>query len=102
MCISDPEANKEQPAASRLYRLRKKAARRTVDRLIRRTRPSARNIQGYRAAAIPEDIRRTRRRRTSIETYELGELWTYSQKTLELFEVNLDTFKKKAEATPKQ
>ena len=37
---------------------------------------------------------------TSIETYELGELWTYSQKTLELFEANLDAFEKEGKSYP--
>ena len=37
---------------------------------------------------------------TSIETYELGELWTYSQKTLELFEANLDAYEKEGKSYP--
>ncbi|MDD2295192.1 MAG: DUF4125 family protein, partial [Eubacteriales bacterium] len=32
--------------------------------------------------------------------YELGELWTYSQKTLELFEANLDAFEKEGKSYP--
>ena len=102
MCISDPEANKE--TARRLPPVppeKREAARRIVDRLI----PQNETVR----AKYPRVSGRGRPLKTSeesaagwtsIETYELGELWTYSQKTLELFEVNLDTFKKEGRSYP--
>ena len=102
MCISDPEANKE--TARRLPPVppeKREAARRIVDRLIPqnetfrakypRVSGRGRPLKTYEESAAGW---------TSIETYELGELWTYSQKTLELFEVNLDTFKKEGRSYP--
>ena len=102
MCISDPEGNAE--TALRLPPVSPKkidTARRIVDRLI----PQNETFR----AKYPRVSGRGRPLRTSeepaagwtsIETYELGELWTYSQKTLELFEVNLDTFKKEGRSYP--
>ena len=102
MCISDPEGNEE--TALRLPPVSPEKidmARRIVDRLIPQN-------EVFRAK-YPRISGRGRPLRTSeepaagwtsIETYELGELWTYSQKTLELFEVNLDTFKKEGRSYP--
>ena len=102
MCISDPEGNEE--TALRLPPVSPEkidTARRIVDRLIPQN-------EVFRAK-YPRISGRGRPLRTSeepaagwtsIETYELGELWTYSQKTLELFEVNLDTFKKEGRSYP--
>ena len=102
MCISDPEGNAE--TALRLPPVSPKkidTARRIVDRLI----PQNETFR----AKYPRVSGRGRPLRTSeepaagwtsIETYELGEHWTYSQKTLELFEVNLDTFKKEGRSYP--
>ena len=102
MCISDPEANKE--TARRLPPVSQKKqqiARCIVDRLILQN-------ETFRAK-YPRVSGRGRPLRTSeepaagwtsIETYELGELWTYSQKTLELFEANLDSYEKEGRSYP--
>ena len=102
MCISDPEGNEE--TALRLPSVspeKIEAARRIVDRLIPQN-------EVFRAK-YPRVSGRGRPLRTSeepaagwtsIETYELGELWTYSQKTLELFEANLDAFEKEGKSYP--
>ena len=102
MCISDPEGNAE--TALRLPPVSPKkidTARRIVDRLI----PQNETFR----AKYPRVSGRGRPLRTSeepaagwtsIETYELGELWTYSQKTLELFEANLDAFEKEGKSYP--
>lgn len=102
MCISDPEGNEE--TALRLPPVSPKkidTARRIVDRLI----PQNETFR----AKYPRVSGRGRPLRTSeepaagwtsIETYELGELWTYSQKTLELFEANLDAFEKEGKSYP--
>jgi hypothetical protein len=102
MCISDPEANTEiirrLPPVSPEKR---QTARRIVDRLIPQN-------EAFRAK-YPRVSGRGRPLRTaeepaagwtSIETYELGELWTYSQKTLELFEANLDAYEKEGRSYP--
>ncbi len=103
MCISDPKLNTE--TARRLPQVspeKRQAARRIVDRLI----PQNETFR----ARYPRVSGRGRPLRTSeepaagwtsIETYELGELWTYSQKTLELFEANLDAFEKEGRSYPK-
>ena len=102
MCISDPEGNEE--TALRLPPVSPKkidTARRIVDRLI----PQNETFR----AKYPRVSGRGRPLRTSeepaagwtsIETYELGELWTYSQRTLELFEANLDAFEKEGRSYP--
>lgn len=102
MCISDPEGNEE--TALRLPPVSPEkidTARRIVDRLI----PQNETFR----AKYPRVSGRGRPLRTSeepaagwtsIETYELGELWTYSQKTLELFEANLDAFEKEGKSYP--
>ena len=102
MCISDPEGNEE--TALRLPSVSPEkidTARRIVDRLIPQN-------EVFRAK-YPRISGRGRPLRTSeepaagwtsIETYELGELWTYSQKTLELFEANLDAFEKEGKSYP--
>ena len=102
MCISDPEGNEE--TALRLPPVSPEKidmARRIVDRLIPQN-------EVFRAK-YPRISGRGRPLRTSeepaagwtsIETYELGELWTYSQKTLELFEANLDAFEKEGKSYP--
>ncbi len=102
MCISDPEGNEE--TALRLPSVSPEkidTARRIVDRLIPQN-------EVFRAK-YPRVSGRGRPLRTSeepaagwtsIETYELGELWTYSQKTLELFEANLDAFEKEGKSYP--
>ena len=102
MCISDPEGNEE--TALRLPPVSPEkidTARRIVDRLIPQN-------EVFRAK-YPRISGRGRPLRTSeepaagwtsIETYELGELWTYSQKTLELFEANLDAFEKEGKSYP--
>ena len=102
MCISDPEGNEE--TALRLPSVSPEKidmARRIVDRLIPQN-------EVFRAK-YPRVSGRGRPLRTSeepaagwtsIETYELGELWTYSQKTLELFEANLDAFEKEGKSYP--
>ena len=102
MCISDPEGNEE--TALRLPSVSPEKidmARRIVDRLIPQN-------EVFRAK-YPRISGRGRPLRTSeepaagwtsIETYELGELWTYSQKTLELFEANLDAFEKEGKSYP--
>ena len=102
MCISDPEGNIE--TARRLPPVpqeKRETARRIVDRLI----PHNETFRAKypRVSGLGRPIRTSEEPaagRTSIETYELGELWTYSQKTLELFEVNLDTFKKEGRSYP--
>ena len=102
MCISDSEGNEE--TALRLPSVSPEkidTARRIVDRLIPQN-------EVFRAK-YPRISGRGRPLRTSeepaagwtsIETYELGELWTYSQKTLELFEANLDAFEKEGKSYP--
>ena len=102
MCISDPEGNEE--TALRLPPVSPEkidTARRIVDRLIPQN-------EVFRAK-YPRVSGRGRPLRTSeepaagwtsIETYELGELWTYSQKTLELFEANLDAYEKEGKSYP--
>ena len=102
MCISDPEGNEE--TALRLPSVSPEKidmARRIVDRLIPQN-------EVFRAK-YPRISGRGRPLRTSeepaagwtsIETYELGELWTYSQKTLELFEANLEVFEKEGRSYP--
>ena len=102
MCISDPEANKE--TARRLPPVppeKREAARRIVDRLI----PQNETFRAKypRVSGRGRPIRTSEEPTagwTSIETYELGELWTYSQKTLELFEADLDVFEKKGRSYP--
>ena len=102
MCISDPEGNAE--TALRLPPVSPEKidmARRIVDRLIPQNevfRAKYPRISGRgRPLRTSEDPAAGW---TSIETYELGELWTYSQKTLELFEANLDAFEKEGKSYP--
>ena len=102
MCISDPEANKE--TSRRLPPVppeKREAARRIVDRLIPQNevfRAKYPRISG-RGRPLKTSEEPTAGW-TSIETYELGELWTYSQKTLELFDANLDTYEKEGKSYP--
>ena len=102
MCISDPEANKE--TSRRLPPVppeKREAARRIVDRLIPQNevfRAKYPRISG-RGRPLKTSEEPTAGW-TSIETYELGELWTYSQRTLELFEANLDAFEKEGRSYP--
>ena len=102
MCISDPEANKE--TARRLPPVppeKREAARRIVDRLIPQNETFRAKYPRVSGRGRPlKTSEESAAGWTSIETYELGELWTYSQKTLELFEVNLDTFKKEGRSYP--
>ena len=102
MCISDPESNTEiirrLPTVSPEKR---QTARRIVDRLI----PQNETFRSRypRVSARGRPLRTSEEPAagwTSIETYELGELWTYSQKTLELFQANLDTFEKEGKSYP--
>ena len=102
MCISDPEGNTEiirrLPTVSPEKR---QTARRIVDRLI----PQNETFRSRypRVSARGRPLRTSEEPAagwTSIETYELGELWTYSQKTLELFQANLDTFEKEGKSYP--
>ena len=102
MCISDPEGNAE--TARRLPQVspeKRETARRIVDRLIPqnevfRARYPRSSDRGRPLRTSEEPVAGW----TSIETYELGELWTYSQKTLELFEANLDSFEKEGRSYP--
>ena len=102
MCISDSQNNEE--TARRLPTVpfeKKQAARRIADRLIPEN-------EAFRSK-YPRVSGRGRPLRTSdeptsgwtsVETYELGELWTYSLRTLELFEENLVAFEKKGISYP--
>ena len=102
MCISDPEGNRETARRLPLVSQEKKQiARCIVDRLILQNKTFR--------AKYPRVSGRGRPLRTSeepaagwtsIETYELGERWTYSQKTLELYEANLDAFEKEGRSYP--
>ena len=102
MCISDHQNNEETARCLPSVSFEKKqTARRIADRLIPQN-------EAFRAK-YPRVSRRGRPLRTfeepaagltSIETYELGELWTYSLRTLELFEENLDDFEKKGRSYP--
>jgi len=102
MCISDSQNNEETARCLPPVPFGKKqAARRIADRLIPQN-------EAFRCK-YPHVSGRGRPLRTSdepaaswtsIETYELGELWTYSQRTLELFEENLDAFEKKSRSYP--
>jgi hypothetical protein len=103
MCISDPQ-NTEETARSLppVSFEKKQTARRIVDRLI----PQNEAFRGRypRVSGRGRPLRTSEEPAagwTSIETYELGELWTYSQRTLELFEENLDAFEKKGGSYPK-
>ena len=102
MCISDPESNRE--TARRLPPVsqeKKDAVRRIVDMLISQNETFRAKYPRVSGRGRPlKTSEEPAAGWTSIETYELGELWTYSQKTLELFEVNLDTFKKEGRSYP--
>jgi len=102
MCISDPDGNAD--IARRLPPVppeKKQTARRIADRLIPqneafRAKYSKISGRGRPLRTSEEPMAGW----TSIETYELGELWTYSQRTLELFEANLDSFQKEGRSYP--
>lgn len=102
MCISDPEGNIE--TACRLPPVspeKRDVARRIVDRLIPQNEVF--RVKYPRISGRGRPLRTSEEPAagwTSIETYELGELWTYSQKTLELFEANLDAFEKEGKSYP--
>ena len=102
MCISDLEANKE--TASRLPPVppeKREAARRIVDRLIPQNEVFRAKYPRISGRGRPlKTSEEPAAGWTSIETYELGELWTYSQRTLELFEANLDAFEKEGRSYP--
>lgn len=102
MCISDPESNTEiirrLPPVSPEKR---QMARRIVDRLIPQNETFRAKYPKVSGRGRPlRTSEEPAAGRTSIETYELGELWTYSQKTLALFEANLDTFEKEGKSYP--
>ena len=102
MCISDPESSEE--TARRLPPVpfeKKQTVRHIVDRLI----PQNEAFRGKypRLSGRGRPLRTSEEPGagwTSIETYELGELWTYSLRTLELFEENLDAFERKGQSYP--
>ena len=102
MCISDPEANKETARRLPLVSQEKKQiARRIVDRLILQNETF--HAKYPRVSGRGRPLRTSEEPAagwTSIETYELGELWTYSQRTLELFEANLDAYEKEGRSYP--
>ena len=102
MCISDPEANKE--TARRLPPVsqeKKQVARCIVDRLILQNETFRAKYPLVSGRGRPlRTLEEPAAGGTSIETYELGELWTYSQKTLELFEANLDEYEKEGRSYP--
>ena len=102
MCISDPEANKE--TSRRLPPVppeKREAARRIVDRLIPQNEVFRAKYPRISGRGRPlKTSEEPAAGWTSIETYELGELWTYSQKTLELFDANLDTYEKEGKSYP--
>ncbi len=102
MCISDPE-NSEETARSLppVSFDKKQAARRIADRLIPQN--EAFRNKYPRVSGRGRPLRTSEEPAaggTSIETYALGELWTYSQRTLELFETNLDAFEKEGRSYP--
>lgn len=102
MCISDPEGNTE--TARRLPPVsseKRQAARRIVDRLIPQNEVFRAKFPQVSSRGRPlKTSEEPDSGRTSIETYELGELWTYSQNTLELFEANLDAYEKEGRSYP--
>ena len=102
MCISDPEGNTEiirrLPTVSPEKR---QTARRIVDRLIPQNETFRAKYPRVSGRGRPlKTSEESAAGWTSIETYELGELWTYSQKTLELFDANLDTYEKEGKSYP--
>ena len=102
MCISDPENNEE--TARRLPPVspeKKQAARRIADRLIPQNEAFHHKYPHLSGRGRP--LRTSEEPAgggTSMETYALGELWTYSQRTLELFEANLDNFEQEGRSYP--
>jgi hypothetical protein len=102
MFISDPQNNEETARCLPPVPFGKKqAARRIVDRLI--TQNEAFRCKYPRVSGRGRPLRTSEEPAagwTSVETYELGELWTYSLRTLELFEENLDDFEKKGRSYP--
>lgn len=102
MCISDPKNNEE--TARRLPPVpfeKKQSARRIADRLIPQNELFRNKYPRVSGRGRPlRTSEEPAAGGTSIEAYALGELWTYSQRTLELFAANLDVFEKKGRSYP--
>lgn len=91
MCVADPRANREMmdrlPPVSEE---KKSLSRKIVDRLVQQNAAFARRYPLVAGHARP--LRTTDEgagTMTSMETYQLGELWTYSQRTLILLDEHL-------------
>lgn len=96
MCISDPAANVELARRLPAVSDEKRAlCRKIVDRLLPQNERFARNYPHLARRARP--LRTSDERpntATSIETYQLGELWTCSMMTLELLDKDIENLEK--------
>lgn len=102
MCISDPENNKKtERLLPAVMPEKKETVRRIVDGLIPQNEAFRKKYPRVSGRGRPlRTAEEVEAGWTSIETYALGELWTYSQKTLELFEANLKTFEEEDRSYP--
>lgn len=91
MCVADPRANREMmdrlPPVSEE---KKSLSRKIVDRLVQQNAAFARRYPLVAGHARPlRTADEGAGTMTSMETYQLGELWTYSQRTLILLDEHL-------------
>ena len=91
MCIAAPQENRE--LSERLPAVpdeKKVISRKIIDRLAVQNAAFAGRYPLIAGQARPLRTKDEREdRMTSIETYQTGELWTYSQRTLELLDAHL-------------
>lgn len=104
MCIAAPERNAKLAGALPVVSAAKRAASlRIIGALAPLNDAFAKKYPRVAGRARPlrasgEDEEGT----TSMETYQLGELWTYSLRTLELMERHLEEFAKKGRSYPEE
>lgn len=91
MCIADPEANLELAASLPPVSEEKKAlSRKIIERLVPQNAAFRRRYPLLAAHARPlRTADESGGDMTSMETYQLGELWTYSRRTLTLLDEHL-------------
>ena len=102
MCVSDPQGSQETAAQLPQVPFEKRQlARRIVEKLLPLNEAFRRQYPRVAGRGRPlHTSEEAAAGWTSVETYETGELWTYSQKTLELLEKRLDELANEGKSYP--
>ena len=102
MCVSDPQGSSEVAAQLPPVPFEKRQlARRIVEKLLPLNEAFRRQYPRVAGRGRPlHTSEEAAAGWTSVETYETGELWTYSQKTLELLEKRLDELANEGKSYP--